>query len=444
LNSYSRSKLDCREMSVENLQPEVASQTDFSKASRLRLAVFIRQLKILIAARADRLAVGFDQNKPLDTDALTSRFGLVPAMLRRIHSDYLAVARYAAHLTVLIIVLVSLPIGRIKLSRVIAAAPQAVTVANVLEGGRLFLMTWTQPSQSDDGYLLHAVIPRTPNTTQLDHTADVIQPRTDVVTHIVQSGDTVYDIAEKYEISPATIVWSNSELDNKPDVLSIGQELVILPVNGVYHTVAKGETLASIANKYEVEPSAIVDLQINNVESSSNLEVGQKLIVPGGQKPSAPKPAPSRTTSTTAQAAQAAKAPQPAPAPAKEDTKVTTGSGIFDWPASGIIYQRFKSGHPAIDISTHSGTPIYAADGGVVVYAGWCSVGFGNMVLIDHGNGYNTLYAHMSSIGARTGQSVDRGDQIGKVGCTGRCTGPHLHFEVIQNGVKRNPLGVLP
>jgi murein DD-endopeptidase MepM/ murein hydrolase activator NlpD len=426
-----------------NLQSEVPGQPDFPQASRLWLATVTRQLKIRTLAIASRLGAGLDCYGPVCIDCIVSGYRSVLAVARAIHDDYQALARYVAHLAVLVMVLAALPIGRIKLTQAVEAAPPQAS--KVLDRGRLLLVAWTEPARPDDGYLLNAVVPRTtraePAVPGLDGAiidpnqdvplripefrTDVIRPRVGIITYTVQAGDTVFGIAEKFDISPETILWSNSKLEDNPDVLSIDQEVVILPVSGVYHTVARGETLESIARKYKVDPSAIVGLKLNNVQTSTDLKVGQKLIVPGGQKPYIPKVV---TASYTA----------PVPSNAAK------GSGTFGWPVSGVITQKFWSRHPALDIGAPKGTPVYAADAGFVVYAGWSDVGYGYMVLIDHGNGYRTLYGHLSWFFPETGQSVRKGDLIGKVGCSGRCTGPHLHFEVIQNGVKRNPIGFLP
>jgi murein DD-endopeptidase MepM/ murein hydrolase activator NlpD len=120
------------------------------------------------------------------------------------------------------------------------------------------------------------------------------------------------------------------------------------------------------------------------------------------------------------------------------------GSGRFAWPARGWLTQRFWSGHQAVDIGNRTGTPILAADAGYVVMAGRDTWGYGNQVLIDHGNGYLTRYAHLNAILVKAGQSVEKNQKIGTMGSTGRSTGPHLHFEVIQGSVRRNPLGFLP
>jgi murein DD-endopeptidase MepM/ murein hydrolase activator NlpD len=248
--------------------------------------------------------------------------------------------------------------------------------------------------------------------------------RTSVLVYEVQPNDTVTGIAEKFGLDPNSILWANEKLADNPDFLSIGQAVNILPVDGAYHTVAAAETIESIANKYKVDPSAITGYGGNHLTASYVLQVGQKLIIPGGVKPYVPK----RVIAYTG----------PIPKNAKK------GTGSFVWPMSGRITQWYWQGHKAIDIGAPTGTPIYAADSGYVVSAQTSTVGYGRMVVIDHGNGYQTLYAHMQMYFVEVGQSVSKGERIGLCDSTGNSTGPHLHFEIRRNGVNLNPMVYLP
>ncbi len=250
------------------------------------------------------------------------------------------------------------------------------------------------------------------------------RPRRGIITYVVQAGDSVSSIAEKFEITPETIVWANGSLEKTPDLLVIGQELIILPVSGVYHTVLGGETLESIAKTYKVEPRAILECPYNHLEAPVTLQVGQKLIVPDGTKPYVPR------------AVYVYNGPIP------DDAQV--GTGAFGWPTTGWISQKYWSGHQAIDIAGYKGTPIKAADSGFVIKAGWSDAGYGNHVIIDHRNGFKTLYAHLESYVVNVGDSVKKGQVIGFMGSTGKSTGPHLHLEIIKEGVRRNPLAYLP
>jgi len=266
------------------------------------------------------------------------------------------------------------------------------------------------------GFLTQAVVP---------HTTIPERSRKEIVIYTVQSGDTVSSIAQKFGISSETIMWSNEGLEDHPDMLRLGQELIILPVSGVYHTVRAGETVEDIAAKYEVEPSAITEHELNELEEPYELKAGQKLIVPGGSKP------------FVYRQVYASWEGEP-PAGAER------GSGNFGWPVSGIITQGYWGGHPAIDIGAPKGAPVYAADSGFVSVSGFSSWGYGRMIVIDHQNGFQTLYAHLAAAYVEPGQSVVKGQQIGTVGTSGNASGPHLHLEIHLNGVPRNPLGFLP
>ena len=250
--------------------------------------------------------------------------------------------------------------------------------------------------------------------------------RTEPVVYIVRAGDTPISIAERFGLSPETIVWANTELEENPALLRIGQQLIIPPVDGVLHTVKAGDTLESIARKYEVSVDDIINWEPNHLTRDSQLVVGQQIMVPGGVKPF--------TRPRVALTGQMVAPP----------SNFTGATGRFIWPATGVITQYSWSGHVALDIANLTGTPIYAADAGVVIYVGWDNTGYGNMILIDHGNGFRTRYAHLSAFNVSAGQQVSKGALIGRMGSTGRSTGPHLHFEIIYNGVRQNPLAYLP
>ncbi len=252
--------------------------------------------------------------------------------------------------------------------------------------------------------------------------------RGEVVDYQVQKGDTVSSIAQKFGISAETIRWQNN-LSAKGTIKE-GQTLQILPITGVAHTVKKGDTVYSIAKKYDIDPQGIVNYPFNSFSNDETfqLAIGQVVIVPDGVKPAEilTAPSPMRIRQLT------------------PDAGTIAGLGIFVWPASGTISQRFVWYHKGLDIANKAAPDVLAADSGRVLIAGWPDAyGYGNRVIIDHGNGYRTLYAHLSRIYVVPGQGVSRGSSIGKMGSTGRSTGTHLHFEVISNGGNINPLGVL-
>jgi len=252
-----------------------------------------------------------------------------------------------------------------------------------------------------------------------------LKPRSEIIEYSVQPGDTVSTIAEKFGVSVDTIRWEN-DLKSVKDIKP-GQILRILPVSGISHKVKYGDTVYSIAKKYQVDPQVIVDWPYNSFANDETfaLAVGQDLIIPDGVKPKEIPTAPRPTYYAQVPGAGA-------------------GTGQFVWPTSGRISQGFAWYHKAIDIANKDAPDILAADGGTVVIAGWVApIAYGNHVVIDHGNGFATLYAHMSSLYVSAGQKVARGQAIGKMGSTGRSTGIHLHFEIRQNGVAQNPLNFL-
>ncbi len=257
--------------------------------------------------------------------------------------------------------------------------------------------------------------------------------RTGIITYTVQPGDNVETIAQRFGVLPTTVVWSNNEVEENPDLLRVGQELVILPVDGILYTVKANDTLFGIAERFKVKAEDIIRSPLNNLADGTNLIPGMRLVIPGGVKPFVPKVVQPQVASRPAPGRRYV-----GPAPS------FFASGAFAWPTRGYISQYFRTYHRGLDIANAIGTPIAASDGGYVTFAGWSNVGYGYMVQIDHGNGFSTLYAHLSQWYVSPGQSVARGQIIGAMGSTGNSTGPHLHFEIRYGGVPQNPLLYLP
>ncbi len=258
------------------------------------------------------------------------------------------------------------------------------------------------------------------------HTNISEKPRSEIIDYKVESGDTLSSIAQKFGISTDTIRWANNLTQ---DAILPGQILKILPVTGVAYKVKSGDTLESVAKKFFAEAQPILDFPFNDVPDDLSLKVGQLLIIPEGTPPEikAPKPKPQYMAQGPSATAFAA-----------------PGGGQFIWPAGGTITQYFTWYHPGVDIANRAAPGIAASDGGVVVVAGWPDAqGYGNRVVIDHGNGYTSMYAHLSNIYVSVGETISRGQLIGQMGSTGRSTGTHLHLEIHYKGVALNPLAIL-
>ena len=245
-----------------------------------------------------------------------------------------------------------------------------------------------------------------------------------IIKYTVADGDSLYNLANRFNISLNTILWANNLSLNS--YLKPGQILIIPPVSGVLHKIVRGDTISKIAVKYGAEEEKIK--QANGWDNDSVLVIGETIIVPGGKIIYTPKPAPRVATS------QPTATNEPLIAP-------DVGEKMY-WPNDcRRITQYFRGWlHTGVDIACSWGTPIRAADSGRVTRVQYGRTGYGYNIIIDHGNGIQTLYGHLSEINVVVGQYVAKGEIIAKEGSTGRSTGPHLHFEVIIGGVKVNPL----
>lgn len=252
------------------------------------------------------------------------------------------------------------------------------------------------------------------------------QFRDSIIDYTVAEGDTVSSIAKKFGVSIDTIRWQNNL--KTVDSIKVGQTLEILPITGVSHKVQKGDTIYGIAKEYDADPQSIADFPFNTFVNDETFElaIGQIVIVPEGVKKDDITPG------------TAPRVKQITP-----DAGTVVASGRFAWPTHGVITQKFYWYHPGIDIANPAAPDVLAADSGKVIFSGWDNTGYGNMVLIDHGNGYKTRYGHMQRLYVVVGQTVSRGAALGKMGSTGHSTGTHLHFEIYKGGTRINPLSVL-
>jgi murein DD-endopeptidase MepM/ murein hydrolase activator NlpD len=288
-----------------------------------------------------------------------------------------------------------------------------------------------------------------PRLAQL-HTTLPSRPRFEVTQYEVQKGDTLFGIAEKFGLKPQSLLFGNYDtMADDPHRLQPGQKLNILPIDGAIYTWHAGDGLNGVAKFYSVTPDDIINWPSNHLTkegvgdlSNPNIAAGTSLFIPGGSRPFQSWSAPliSRKDPAKAKIFGAGYC----------GTVVDgyVGAGTFVWPST----EKFLSGydfspqtnHWGIDIAGALGNPIYATDSGVVVYAGWNDWGYGNVIVIDHGDGWQSLYAHLSQLYVGCGASVSQGASIAAMGSTGRSTGPHLHFELMNaSGVRVNPWNYL-
>jgi LysM repeat protein len=281
------------------------------------------------------------------------------------------------------------------------------------------------------------------------HTMIPSRPRQDITPYTVQAGDTIIGIADKFGLQPKTIFGANyALLQDNPDFLQPGQNLQILPIDGLIWEWQGGIPFGGWAAYFKVKPEDIINYPPNHIDAATvgdpanaNIPKGM-LIVPGGEY-QYHTPLGLGITRSDPSSAQVGGAGSCSPI-----TGGAVGTGTFVFPTSrhtlsGYDYST-KTNHLGIDLAGNLGDNVMATDGGVVVYAGPNSYGYGNMIMIDHGTGYQSLYGHLSQIFVSCGQSVSQSQTIGAVGSTGHSSGPHLHFEIRTMSTVINPWDVLP
>ncbi len=232
-----------------------------------------------------------------------------------------------------------------------------------------------------------------------------------IIEHEVASGDTIWDIATKYSTDPESLAVIN-DMDNW-DRLQPGETVRVLTISGLLYRADPDDTVEDIAERYQIDEKDL--MAVNSLRPGDEISVGEELILPHARP---------------------------------EDEAVLAARGeLYQWPLQGRItsYFGYRWGrmHTGIDIAAPQGTPVEASRSGRVSFAGWRG-GYGQVIILDHGDGKTSWYAHLSSMDVGEGQMVDRGQVIGRVGMTGRSTGPHLHFEIRVNDDPQNPLDYLP
>jgi LysM repeat protein len=276
------------------------------------------------------------------------------------------------------------------------------------------------------------------------HTNIPTRARTKVTEYTVTTGDSVFGIAQSFNLKPETILWANyDQLNDSPDMLDPGMKLNVPPVDGVYYQWQEGDTLDSVAAKFTANVEEILGWEGNNFDlTNPQVELGQWIMIPNGRREFLHQwlvPTIARSNSGVSKSVLG-------PGACEGNYSGAYGSGAFAWPTSSHVLSGndYWSGHLGIDIAGSVGDGVFASDAGVIVFSGWSNGGYGYMIMIDHGNGYQTLYGHLSAVNAGCGQSVYSGTYIGALGSTGNSTGPHLHFEVRYLGGFINPWYVLP
>jgi murein DD-endopeptidase MepM/ murein hydrolase activator NlpD len=264
--------------------------------------------------------------------------------------------------------------------------------------------------------------------------------------YTVKIGDSASQIAAAHGISLQYLLWANPDLQDG-ELLTVGHLIVVPSGDGLIWDVRQGETLSDIAARFGVDVDDIVQWGGNNLASADALIADQSLFIPGGTPPSSILP-PEQPAAVEAPVAAPAPVPAPAPAPAPVVDPGPVSSVGLVWPAYGPISSYMDGSHPLgidIDMYNNVGAPVGAATEGTVTFVGGstcCS--YGLYVVVMSPGGIETLYAHFSGFAVSQGQYVSAGQTLGYAGCTGYCTGTHLHFEVIDNGVRVNPLNYLP
>jgi LysM repeat protein len=249
--------------------------------------------------------------------------------------------------------------------------------------------------------------------------------------YVVERGDTPNGIAEKFGIEPETLLGGNPQLSQEASLLQTGVELIILPINGVLHDVQPGDSLESISEQYGISVEEIIAYEPNNLEFPYRLYPETQIMVPGAVREVFVWTPPD-LSSVLGRTSREGSGVAP----------IIVGTGTFRFPVNSRNYtQYYWYGHPGVDVALGEGSPVFASDTGTVTFAGWNLFGYGNLIVVNHGNGYETFYGHLSSINVVPGQIVYQGNVIGATGDSGNSSGPHIHFEIRLNNFQSDPCG---
>ena len=352
-----------------------------------------------------------------------------------------------------------LRVGTAALSLIlIAAAIWLLTIFNeqiplTLQARPAFASGPTATPGVDPGLLPPPIEAALPGVLRLalPHTNVPTRPRQELITYTVESGDSVFGIAEKFGLQPQTILWANyNTLADDPHSLRPGQELNILPVNGIYYEWLGDISFEEWAKFFGVTAQDIIEYPGNHLDpdaignyAAPNIQKGTWLIIPGGKREFSTWYAPTGVTRDDPATAQGW-----GPGACGPVSGGAIGYGTYVWPTNNHFLSGFdyspESNHWGLDLDGETGDPIYATDAGVVVYAGWNDYGYGLMIMVDHGGNWQSLYAHLDNIWVGCGESVGQGQTIALMGSSGKSSGSHLHFEIMHGTNKVNPWSFLP
>jgi murein DD-endopeptidase MepM/ murein hydrolase activator NlpD len=318
--------------------------------------------------------------------------------------------------------------SQVDVSRVVQGTPAGLSDQRMILPAYAGVSDYTGIARGND---MHTYVPN--------------KSRFEIQTYTVVKGDSLFNIAAKYGLNPTTILWGNSNtLMDNPDNIQPGDVLKILPLDGVLYDWHDGDGLNRVSTTFGVTPDVIINWPGNGLSAETigdfakpNIPVGRELFVPGGRREFSSWQAPTIRRDNPASARVLG---------VGHCDPVTTGpigNSVFYWPTSERRISGYEYNPPVhwgIDIGGKLGNPIYAMEAGVVVYAGWNDWGYGNLIIIDHGDGWQSLYGHLSSVNVNCGDYITQGGQlIGAMGSTGKSSGPHLHFEMSLNGNRMNP-----
>lgn len=364
----------------------------------------------------------------------------------------------------------------------VAVTPSPSRPASVSDPMQLLLRVSTPAAQPDAA--LEQVATARPGARAARALIEAARPKLSplALTHTVVHGESLWSIAHQYGVAVGSLAWANrltltsilpvervvlippqraasvapaqaastpaAATQVAPRLTAPPEKPVVRPAKPkgptTAHIVQPGETLWKIATDYGQRVEDV--MAWNGLGEDDVIKPGQKMII-AGRPPLRP-----RQTATErpkpATAAARIKPAQPASSePVMAVASLVRNAAAFLWPTRGVItsrfgWRRYRRHHEGIDLAAPHGTPIYATRDGVVTFSGWRN-GYGQVVYIDHGDGLTTIYGHASELHVAAGQQVKRGQIIARVGCTGYCTGAHVHFEVRINGIAVNPLQYL-